>query len=207
MAEKRQALGPRLERLYEDYNREDSASDPVQIVRRYSRRGDQEIVGFCAAALAFGRVQSVLNTVDTLARALGPAPADFVRTFDPKAPHPEVRAMVHRWTRGVDIVALLWLLRQMIDRVGVDRGVLSPGLRSWRDRHRRRARQFFPPGAGARPSRGLRPARAGAGRRLLFFYSAVGGQRLQAAEPVPAVDGPPRCGRPRRVDVDFAVAS
>jgi uncharacterized protein (TIGR02757 family) len=118
VAEKRQALGPRLERLYEDYNREDSASDPVQIVRRYSRREDQEIVGFCAAALAFGRVQSVLNTVDTLARALGPAPADFVRTFDPKAPHPAVRAMVHRWTRGVDIVALLWLLRQMIDCAG-----------------------------------------------------------------------------------------
>jgi uncharacterized protein (TIGR02757 family) len=26
--------------------------------------------------------------------------------------------MVHRWTRGVDIVALLWLLRQMIERSG-----------------------------------------------------------------------------------------
>jgi uncharacterized protein (TIGR02757 family) len=111
-------LGPRLEQLYEAYNREDSASDPVQIVRRYRTRADQEVVGFCAAALAFGRVQSVLNTVDTLARALGPAPADFVRSFDPNAPHPEVRAMVHRWTRGVDIVALLWLLRQMIERSG-----------------------------------------------------------------------------------------
>jgi uncharacterized protein (TIGR02757 family) len=127
VAEKRQALGPRLERLYEDYNREDSASDPVQIVRRYKTRADQEVVGFCAAALAFGRVQSVLNTVDTLARALGPAPAEFVRTFDPTAPHPEVRAMVHRWTRGVDIVALLWLLRQMIDRSGSIEGFFLEG--------------------------------------------------------------------------------
>jgi uncharacterized protein (TIGR02757 family) len=118
VTEKRQALGPRLERLYEDYNREDAALDPVQIVRRYSTREDQEVVGFCAAALAFGRVQSVLNTVDTLARAMGPAPGEFVRRFDPKAPHPGVRAMVHRWTRGVDIVALLWLLRQMIERSG-----------------------------------------------------------------------------------------
>jgi uncharacterized protein (TIGR02757 family) len=111
-------LGPRLERLYEAYNREDSAADPVQIVRRYSDRGDQELVGFCAAALAFGRVASVLNTVETLARVLGPAPARYVRAFDPKAPHPELRAMVHRWTRGVDIVALLWILRQMLDRSG-----------------------------------------------------------------------------------------
>ena len=111
-------LGARLEQLYEAYNREDSASDPVQIVRRYTQPEDQEVVGFCAAALAFGRVASVLNTVETLTRVMGLAPAKYVRQFDPKAPHPELRAMVHRWTRGVDIVALLWLLRQMIDRSG-----------------------------------------------------------------------------------------
>ena len=109
-------LGPRLEQLYEAYNREDAAADPIQTVRRYAAPADQEIVGFCAAALAFGRVASVLNTVETLTRVLGPAPAAYVRRFDPKAPHPELRVMVHRWTRGVDIVALLWLLRQMIDR-------------------------------------------------------------------------------------------
>jgi uncharacterized protein (TIGR02757 family) len=118
VADKRQALASRLEHLYEAYNREDSAADPVQIVRRYARPDDQEIIGFCAAALAFGRVASVLNTVETLARVLGPAPAAYVRAFEPKAPHPELRAMVHRWTRGNDIVALLWVLRQMIDRSG-----------------------------------------------------------------------------------------
>src|SRR4051812_18329714 len=112
------ALAGRLERLYEAYNREDSAADPVQIVRRYSKPEDQEIVGFCAAALAFGRVASVLNTVDTLARVLGPAPAAYVRRFDPKGAHPELRAMVHRWIRGIDIVALLWILRQILDRSG-----------------------------------------------------------------------------------------
>lgn len=112
------ALAPRLERLYDDYNREDSATDPVQIVRRYSEPADIEVVGFCAAALAFGRVASVLNTVGTLARILGAHPVDYVRSFDPAAPNPELRAMVHRWTRGVDIVALLWILRQMLERSG-----------------------------------------------------------------------------------------
>jgi len=121
-------LGPRLERLYEAYNREDSAADPVQIVRRYSRRDDQEVVGFCAAALAFGRVASVLNTVETLARVLGPAPADYVRRFDPAAPHPELRGMVHRWTRGIDIVALLWILHQMIERSGSIERFFAEGL-------------------------------------------------------------------------------
>jgi uncharacterized protein (TIGR02757 family) len=120
-------LGPRLEQLYEAYNREDAAADPIQIVRRYRNPADQEVVGFCAAALAFGRVNSVLNTVETLTRILGPAPAQYVRRFDPKAPHPELRAMVHRWTRGRDIVALLWVLRQMIDRSGSIEGFFLEG--------------------------------------------------------------------------------
>jgi len=111
-------LAIRLDRLYEAYNREDSAADPIQIVRRYAKPEDQEIVGFCAAALAFGRVASVLNSVETVARAMGPDPAAYVRRFDPKAAHPELRAMVHRWIRGRDVLALLWLLHQMIERSG-----------------------------------------------------------------------------------------
>ena len=122
------ALGSRLERLYEAYNRQDSAADPVQIVRRYARPEDQEIVGFCAAALAFGRVASVLNTVETLARVLGSSPSVYVRRFDPEAPHPELRAMVHRWIRGRDIVALLWILRQMLDRSGSIEAFFLEGL-------------------------------------------------------------------------------
>jgi uncharacterized protein (TIGR02757 family) len=111
-------LRSRLEGLYEAYNREDSAADPIQIVRRYGRPDDQEVVGFVASALAFGRVASVLNSVGTVARVMGDRPAEYVRRFDPKAPHPELRAMVHRWIRGTDVVALLWILRQMLDRSG-----------------------------------------------------------------------------------------
>ena len=111
-------LAVRLERLYDDFNREDSTTDPVQIVRRYRAPADLEIVGFCASALAFGRVASVLNSVESLAAILGPHPAGYVRSFDPSAAHPELRALVHRWTRGVDLVALLWILRQMLERSG-----------------------------------------------------------------------------------------
>ena len=118
MPQEAETFRSRLQRLYEDYNREDAALDPVQIVRRYREPRDQEIIGFCAAALAFGRVQSVLNTVNGLAAVLGPHPAAWVRRFDARAEHAELRAMVHRWIRGVDIVALLWVLRQMLERSG-----------------------------------------------------------------------------------------
>lgn len=108
----------RLGVLYHDYNREESATDPVHLVRPFQRPADREVAGFCAAALAFGRVASVINSISTLARIMGAEPADYVRCFDPAAPHRELRAMVHRWTRGVDLVALLWILRQMLDEAG-----------------------------------------------------------------------------------------
>jgi len=111
-------LASSLDRLYRDYNREESASDPVHRVRPFADPRDREVAGFCAAALAFGRVASVLNTIDTLFRIMGARPAEYVRQFDPRASHPELRAMVHRWTRGTDIAALLWVLRQMLDRSG-----------------------------------------------------------------------------------------
>jgi uncharacterized protein (TIGR02757 family) len=107
-----------LDRLYHDYNRDDSAADPVHLVRPFRDPADREIAGFCAAALAFGRVASVLASIQTLFRIMGPNPADYVRSFDPGAPHPELRAMVHRWTRGVDLAALLWILRQMLEQSG-----------------------------------------------------------------------------------------
>jgi uncharacterized protein (TIGR02757 family) len=120
-------LSASLERLYEDYNRVDSASDPIQKVRPFREPDDREVAAFCAAALAFGRVASVLNSIDTLLAIMGPAPAAFVRAFDPAAPHPELRAMVHRWTRGTDLAALLWILRQMIERSGSIEGFFLEG--------------------------------------------------------------------------------
>jgi uncharacterized protein (TIGR02757 family) len=107
-----------LDTLYRDFNREDSVSDPVHRVRQYADPGDREIAAFCAASLAFGRVASVLASIDRLFTIMGARPAQFVRDFDPGAPHPELRSMVHRWTRGPDLVALLWILRQMLERSG-----------------------------------------------------------------------------------------
>ena len=100
----------------------------MHLVRPFARPDDREIAGFCAAALAFGRVQSVINSIGTLFAIMGPHPAQFVREFDPQAPHPELRQMVHRWTRGIDLVALLWILRQMVEQKGSVEGFFLEGL-------------------------------------------------------------------------------
>ena len=145
----RDSLALALERLYHDYNREDAATDPVHLVRPFPDPADREVAGFCAAALAFGRVASVINSIQTLFRIMGPRPAEYVRGFDPSAPHPELRAMVHRWTRGVDLAALLWVLRQMLEQAGS-------------------IERFFAEGAGAGDV-DVGPALDGFSRRALAF--------------------------------------
>jgi hypothetical protein len=93
-------LKPTLDRLYEGFNAPDSAADPIQIVRRFSRRDDREIVGFCAAALAFGRVASVLQSIERLLAIMGREPAAYVRTFEPERERRAFTGLGHRWIRG-----------------------------------------------------------------------------------------------------------
>ena len=111
-------LKERLDLQYEQFNDALSVTDPVQLVRRFTRAEDQEVVGFCASALAFGRVQSVLNSIEGLLQVMGPAPAAYVRAFEPSRDRRTLDHLVHRWTKGVDLAALVWLLRQMLDSHG-----------------------------------------------------------------------------------------
>ena len=103
-----------LDRLYLAFNYPDSASDPIQIVRRYPRLEDREIVAFVASALAFGRVASVMASIEALCRVMGTSPAGFVRDFDPVRDGAPLRTLGHRWTTGDDFVALLWILRALL---------------------------------------------------------------------------------------------
>src|SRR5580692_10341929 len=102
---------PVLDRLYAGFNYPDSAADPIQLVRRYERADDREVVALCAASLAFGRVASVLQSIERLLLIMGDRPAAYVRDFDPSRQKSAFADLVHRWIRGTDVAALLWIIR------------------------------------------------------------------------------------------------
>jgi uncharacterized protein (TIGR02757 family) len=98
------------------------------MVHRYACSADREVVAFIASALAFGRVQSVLNSIEGMLAVMGPSPAEFVRDFSPARDRDRFTHLVHRWTNGADFAALVWLLHQMIERSGSLEEFFADGL-------------------------------------------------------------------------------
>lgn len=122
-------LKAKLDRLYESFNAPGSAFDPVQVVQRYPRLDDREIVGFVASAVAFGRVASVVNSTNAICEVLGDRPAAVLRRFDPGKHGERLRPLVHRWTRGDDFVAMLWILKDMLREYGSIEAAVAAGMR------------------------------------------------------------------------------
>ena len=85
-------------------------------------------MAFIASALAFGRVQSVLNSIEGMLAVMGPSPAAFVRDFTPARDRDRFKHLVHRWTNGADFAALAWILHQMIERSGSIENFFAEGL-------------------------------------------------------------------------------
>lgn len=109
-----QALKPELDRLYSAFDRSGRVSDPIERVRPFTRPDDREVAGFLAAGLAFGRVASILASLETVFAIMGPSPAAFVRGFEPRRDASRFDGFAHRWTRGRDVAGVLWILRHLL---------------------------------------------------------------------------------------------
>ena len=81
-----------------------------------------------------------------------------------------LRPLVHRWTRGDDFVALLWILRELLEESRIARAGVRRRPRSGRGRRRRRPRAVLRAGPARRSAAGLSarvPARPG----VCYFFS------------------------------------
>jgi uncharacterized protein (TIGR02757 family) len=162
------ALKERLDLLYHSFNCVDSAADPIQLVRRFDDPADREVAGFIAAALAFGRVASVLQSIERVLSVMGRSPAAYVRAFDPRQQARELKPIVHRWTKGEDLTALVIILQRML-RSGSIEAFFLEGYAS-RERDVSAALESFSTRAmqtDLRPAYGNRKPRPG----VAYFFS------------------------------------
>ena len=97
-----------LEAVYERFNRpEFIAPDPLQCVLKYRSLRDRELVGLIASGLAYGRVASILVSVDKVLAILGPQPSKRLEELDDRWLDEAFADFRHRWTSGEEVASLL----------------------------------------------------------------------------------------------------
>ncbi len=104
------------------------ARDPVSRLHRFAESRDRETAGLIAAAITYGRVESILQHLDQLLECFGPSPADYARHFQRGDDRAFFDRFVHRWTRGADIVELLLRIGRTLRRHGTLEAAFAAGL-------------------------------------------------------------------------------
>lgn len=102
--------------------------DPVRFLEPY--RGSPralEVVGFLAAALAYGHVSIIQDHVAELLRRLGD-PLSAVLDFDAGRARRDLAGFRHRFNDGRDVAYLLSALREVLERHGSLQNAVLAGL-------------------------------------------------------------------------------
>ncbi|MCI0342284.1 MAG: DUF2400 domain-containing protein [Planctomycetales bacterium] len=135
----------------------DRARDPVGLLHAFRDPADREVAGVVAAALAFGRVETILRDVRAVLGTMGGSPRGYALDFRRGRDAPFFRRFVHRWTTGAHLSELFLRLRRVLEHRGTLGDVFRGGIaRDDGDSAGGLAALARALRAGPRPSRALR---------------------------------------------------
>jgi uncharacterized protein (TIGR02757 family) len=101
-----------LDQAVSRFNRPDFiADDPVQIVHRFERLQDREIMGFWAATLAWGQRKTIIKSAERLIDLMDGAPYEFVR-HHAETDRRRFESFVHRTFQATDALYFLEFFQQ-----------------------------------------------------------------------------------------------
>ena len=110
-------LKDKLEQVYSDYNKREYVNpDPLLFLYNYPEKKNREIAGFIGACLAYGRVESIMETVAGILDKLGTAPFDYLMTRTKNDMANDFKGFRYRFASDVNLVNLLWGIRDVLKR-------------------------------------------------------------------------------------------
>ena len=122
------ALRERLDALYRALRPPLRRPRPAAVrARRSATPRDQEVVGFVAAALAYGNVRQIRRSIQTVVDLLGPRPARALDRFDARRMARRLEAFKHRFNDGRDVACLLRFIARMRRTHGSIEGFFAQG--------------------------------------------------------------------------------
>jgi uncharacterized protein (TIGR02757 family) len=108
-----------FETAYRKYNRPEFIHpDPLEFIYRYDRLEDRELAGFAAAALAYGKVNQILKSVEKVLSPMGPSPQRWLLKTPAKGISAAFSAFKHRFTTGAELAVFLMNIKRTVEAYG-----------------------------------------------------------------------------------------
>lgn len=108
-----------LDALYEKHHHmENLWPDPLVFASGFEDPLDGEIAGLIAASLAYGRVDQIMNALETVFNVLGPNPRSALELRDPLCFLHALNGFIYRFHKGKDLALFFHLTAQCVKRRG-----------------------------------------------------------------------------------------
>lgn len=103
------------------------ADDPSQFIHRVKGRENQEIFGFIASSLSYGRREQFIPKIESLLQECGSEPFEWVKSGGFRSAVPNDKRCFYRLNTYGDMFLLLSTLRDMVTHYGSVGGFLQSG--------------------------------------------------------------------------------
>jgi uncharacterized protein (TIGR02757 family) len=107
-----------LDKLYETFDIKYLSPDPLAIVHKFQNPLDKEIIGLLASILAYGNVKTIIKSVSSIIEVIGSSPINFILNFNPKKDIHRFAFFKHRFTSGMDIANIFFILKNIYKEYG-----------------------------------------------------------------------------------------
>lgn len=107
-----------LENLYACRSTRHLQNDPLSFCHRFDDPFEQEIVGLISSCFAYGKVNSIKQSVEKILAVLSPSPRAFIISFDPSSSQHLLPDFKHRFNNRTDLFALFWAVKTMVGQAG-----------------------------------------------------------------------------------------
>jgi len=107
-----------LDKLYETFDIKYISPDPIEVVHKFTNPLDKEIIGLLSAILAYGNVKSIINSINFIINIIGSSPINFVSNFNLQKDFHKFSSFKHRFTSGIDILNVLFILHNIYKKYG-----------------------------------------------------------------------------------------
>ena len=116
-----------LDKLYSKYNNKSFIHpDPLEMVYRYAKKEDMEVVGLIASSFAIGNVKAMLKFLDSIFKPMGSSPYLFLKNSTMTELAKIFDGYYYRYYKSADIVEFMVSIKRIINTYGtIENWVMS----------------------------------------------------------------------------------